>query len=109
MLIPTLVLLFNLKIPCIFKRFLHIPCPSCGLTRSIKAILKFNLIESFNYNILGIPVFLFIIFSVIFLIIDIIRNDDKYIKNVFIFFGKYGLFIILLLIISMIVNIIRGI
>lgn len=47
--------LYFLKIPCFFRFFTGIPCPSCGMTRAFSALLKFNFRESFSYHPLLIP------------------------------------------------------
>lgn len=41
---------------CIFYNIFGIPCPGCGLTRSVMALLHGNIAESVAYNILGIPI-----------------------------------------------------
>ena len=41
--------------PCLWKTMLHVPCPGCGLTRSIRALWHGNLLLSFRYHPLGIP------------------------------------------------------
>ena len=54
------MLLGMLKIRgCIFFNIFGIPCAGCGLTRSIKALLHFKILESIKYNILGIPLCIF--------------------------------------------------
>lgn len=40
---------------CLWRMMIHIPCPGCGLTRSIRALWHGNLVESFRYHPLGIP------------------------------------------------------
>ncbi|MDF3006033.1 MAG: hypothetical protein K0S22_2505 [Oscillospiraceae bacterium] len=35
---------------CIFQRFLHIPCPGCGMTRAIKSVLVLDLVAAFLYH-----------------------------------------------------------
>lgn len=108
-LMPTLILLFNWKIPCIFKKVFNISCPTCGLTRSIISLLNLDIHSSLNYNILGIPIFLFITVSIVFSIIDIIRNKTVYIDKLLNVFEKYYYLIILVLTISMILNNIKKI
>ena len=55
-LIFLLFYIFELSWDCPIKKYLHFACPGCGLTRSIRALLNLNLLESIKYNVLGIPV-----------------------------------------------------
>ncbi len=79
------------------------------MTRAFFKILSFDLIGAFSYNILSIPLFVFLIVLFIIVLYDIIKDkkalEEKGIK----FLEKYYILIIILLIISMIVNIYRGI
>ncbi len=99
----------TIKLNCIFKKLFNISCPGCGLTRSFRALLRFDIISSFKYNIFGPILFIIIIIGIIFLIKDIIMNEDKTIKYIYKILGKYYYIVIICLIISMIVNNIRGI
>ena len=99
----------TIKLNCIFKKLFNISCPGCGLTRSFRALLRLDIISSFKYNIFGPVLFIIIIISIIFLIKDIIKNEDKTIKYTYKILGKYYYIVIICLIISMIVNNIRGI
>ena len=65
---------FEFSWDCPIKKYLHFACPGCGLTRSIRALLNFNLIDSIKYNLLGIPLVISIIIISIFLLKDIINN-----------------------------------
>lgn len=94
---------------CIFKALFNISCPGCGLTRSFIAIINLDFYSAFNYNILGIPIFIISITVCTSMIIDIMRNDNRTIIYIFNFFNKYYVVIILLLTISMIINNIKGI
>lgn len=40
---------------CLFHRFLHLPCPTCGLTRSWAALLHGEFGASFRFHLLGPP------------------------------------------------------
>lgn len=42
---------------CIINKTFGIPCPGCGITRSLKSLLQFNIIDSWVYNPAGIIVF----------------------------------------------------
>ena len=99
----------TIKFECLFKKLFNISCPGCGLTRSFRAILKFDIISSFKYNIFGPILFIILIIGVLFLIKDIIKNDDKTIRYTYKILSKYYYIVIIFLIISMIINNIRGI
>jgi len=48
---------YLLKIPCFFKSIFHIPCPGCGMTRALLAVLHFDfaLAISYNFMIFAMP------------------------------------------------------
>lgn len=98
----------GIVIPCLFRNIFHMYCPMCGLTRSIMALLDGNIILSLRYNLLGIVLFLFIVINILLLVYDIIFNK-KIIEYIYRIIGKYYILIIVILIINMIINNIRGI
>lgn len=89
---------------CPFKQIFHIACPGCGLTRAIRELISFNFIKSFKMNILGIPITIIIILSIIFIIKDIIKDENKYILTITKLVKKYYILIIIILIVTMILN-----
>ena len=99
-----LIKIRNITIPCFFKYITNIPCPGCGLTRSILSILNLDIVSAIKYNILGIPLFITIILLNIYLIKDIIYNKKSTITLINKILTNYKI-IILLLIISEIINI----
>lgn len=116
LIILTIIIIFVLLVvsgtihySCIFKNIFGICCPGCGLTRSFRCILNFDLMGSIKYNILGIPLFICFIVSCIMLIFDIIKNSDNSIKMLMWIFKRYYLIIIFILITTMIINNINGI
>lgn len=98
-----------ININCLFKSLFNIRCPGCGLTRSFRAIFNLDFYRAFNYNILGIPLFIISIVIIISMSIDIIRNENKTIMYILNFFKKHYIVIIILLIITAIINNIIGI
>lgn len=57
-------LLERTGIGCIFRYFLGIPCPGCGLTRAFRALLRLDFVGALRYNplIFSLPyVFLYIL------------------------------------------------
>lgn len=103
-----LIFIKKISIPCASKKLFNISCPACGLTRAFKSLLKFDIKSAIEYNFLIIPVIMFLVTMNIFLIYDIITNKDKT-KSLFMSIGKYYILIFILLIISGIINNIKGI
>ena len=66
---------------CVIQNLFHIPCPGCGLTRGFLVIItKGDLVEAFKWNILSVPLFLWFVVSVIWIIVDIIRKQETLIS-----------------------------
>lgn len=107
-LILIFLLYINNHIPCFFKQIFKISCPACGLTRAFKSLLKFKIIESFNYNILAIPLTITLSIILISTIIDIIYNK-KYVDKIINKIIKHYYIILVLLLLSWIINIYRNI
>lgn len=105
------ILLFVIKIPmpCLFKTWLGILCPACGFTRATICLFNGNIIESFKYNILAIPIILFVIFTVILVTIDIITNKENYIKLMNKLLTKYWTYILIVLVLIMVIKNIKNI
>ena len=98
-----LLILFGLKFNCPIKSIFHISCPGCGLTRSITSLLHLDILNSIYYNILGIPLFLFLVTSYLLIVIDVIKKRN-YLQSFLHRLSKYYLVIIILLIITFILN-----
>ena len=63
---------------CPFKLVAGYPCPSCGTTRSITALLHGNILEAFMINPLGIVSSLLILSVVVLLTLDLLTKKDYY-------------------------------
>src|SRR6187402_1148829 len=48
---------YNVSLQCIFKYITTIPCPSCGVTRSIILFLDGRILDSLKLNPLGLLIF----------------------------------------------------
>lgn len=112
LLILVMILIFLFiegKFDCLFKKIFKIACPSCGMTRTMTAIFHGNFLEAYSYNILAMPIILFIVLLVGLGLYDLICKKNTVFKLIDFILKHYVIFIILPLIISMLVNNIRGI
>jgi hypothetical protein len=62
---------------CLFKRVTSIPCPACGITRSILSILQGNLLQAFYWNPFGFLLLVILFITPIWLVIDAINKKDS--------------------------------
>lgn len=74
--------ILDIKYQCPWKTILNIPCPGCGMTRAVKLILQGQIIDSFQYNIMALPLVIITIISIVCLVIDIIKNQTTYINRI---------------------------
>ena len=63
---------------CLFKNVTGIPCPSCGITRSILSLAHGNIQEAFYLNPLGIIVFGAIIIIPVWIITDLLIQKNSF-------------------------------
>lgn len=85
LLVPYLIMLSDSHIEssqsiCPFKLLTGLPCPGCGITKSIIFLYKGDLIRSFTYHIFGPLVILFCIVSVLVLSIEMITRKEYFNK-----------------------------
>lgn len=62
---------------CPSIRFFHLPCPGCGLTKSIIHFYRGEFVESFHYHYWGGAFVLFCLFLMVLIIDDMIRTKDR--------------------------------
>ena len=61
----TLFLLYQgFSMPCPIRVVFKIPCPTCGMTRALVCLLKFDFRLSLYYNPLTIPFCLLMLFAI---------------------------------------------
>lgn len=106
LLVFGILVVFVFDVNCMFKSIIGIPCPGCGLTRGFRALFHGNIIEAEKYNILTIPIFIFLIVLGILMLIDIIKKTNKTTELLQILAKHYKLLIIIV-IVNWIINIIR--
>lgn len=63
---------------CPFFNLFKIPCPGCGLTRSVKLIFQGKILESLNYNPVAIIILILLIIYFTILIIGKKKEFDKF-------------------------------
>ena len=92
---------FQLPIGCPFKMLTGIPCPGCGGTRALIALLHGHLIEAIMTNPLSIVVIIFALIAPIWLFIDCYRDTDS-LKRVMM--NKWPTWVIVIMAIIIIAN-----
>ena len=103
-LIIFLYIISILPVTCFFKSVTGIYCPACGMTRAFTSILNFNFLDALYFNLLSIPLFIFIAYFSFRLIIDIINDEFIFIPNLLNFFKNYYWIFLFLIFISFIFN-----
>lgn len=93
-----------LPVTCFFKSVTGIYCPACGMTRAFTSILNFNFLDAIYFNILSIPLFIFIAYFSFRLVIDFLKNNFIFIPNLLDFFKNYYWIFLILMFISFIFN-----
>ena len=85
--VPYLIMLSDSHIEtsqslCPFKLLTGLPCPGCGITKSIIFLYKGDIIKSLTYHIFGPLVILFCVVSVFVLMSEIITRKE-YLNKLF--------------------------
>ncbi len=99
----------KIKLVCVFKKYLNINCPGCGLTRAFKSILSFDLITATKYNVLSIPLFICMIIFIFSIIKDIVLNKETTIVFLNNIFKRHCVILLIVIFITMIINNINSI
>ena len=99
---------------CLIRHFAHIPCPSCGSTRSVLSILHGDIAGGFYWNPIGILIFAGLMMAPFWIGYDLILKKESLYRT-FIGFENalrnkwVSIPAIILLIINWIWNIYKGV
>lgn len=63
-------------IPCAFARVFHVPCPGCGSTRSVLALLRGDVASALRYNAFGPVMALLIGILALEVVVSLARFGD---------------------------------
>lgn len=55
-----------LDVSCLFYRLTSIPCPTCGMTRALNALLRGDFVTYMKYNAFALPVALVFMGEMVF-------------------------------------------
>jgi hypothetical protein len=95
---------------CIFKNITGIPCPACGSTRATICLLHGNVKEALLLNPLALATNIFILFSIGWMVSDLLRNKETYIPNLKRDLNtNIKIFLFVILIVNWIWNIYKGV
>ena len=72
----------NAETFCLFKRVTHLPCPSCGSTRAIEAMLQGHISESLHLNPLGSLILLIMLILPVWVMIDVLLKKST-LQNIY--------------------------
>ncbi len=73
---------------CMFRSITGVPCPSCGMTRSVTTIARGNIINAMWWNPLGLIMFVSMITFPLWIISDLVLRKNSF----FLFYKKVETF-----------------
>lgn len=79
---------YNMPIICLHKTLNGYNCPGCGLTRSFVCFAHGQFKESFNFHRIGIVIYLFFAFQIVYRLY-IIKFHSKGINKNIVYFNSY--------------------
>jgi len=66
---------------CLWYAITGLPCPSCGMTRSVVAILDGDIRGALLLNPLGVPALLFLLVTPLWILTDLILRRQSFYKE----------------------------
>ncbi len=87
--IGLLLIFWALKFPCLFQSIFGLPCPGCGMSRALFALLRLDIVSAFKFHPMfwSVPIFYF------YFIFDFNVTGNKYIDKAVIFLIALGFLI----------------
>ena len=65
---------------CLFKTIFHIPCPSCGNTRAVRAVFHGQWLDALYYNPLGLLLAAMMVVVPIWIVADLLIGSSSFLK-----------------------------
>jgi hypothetical protein len=62
---------------CLIKHFVHIPCPSCGSTRSVLALIHGDIAGGLYWNPLGFLILTFLLITPFWIVYDLLLKRES--------------------------------
>ena len=87
---------------CIYRRYLHVHCAGCGLTRSFYALFHGNISDCLYYNVLTFPIIGMVLYYEYLAIKDLIKKENKLFDTYFGFILNHIVLIGGLIIVSLV-------
>lgn len=95
---------------CPTKIISGVPCPGCGMGRATIELINGHVIESLHYHLLAIPFTILMIFSLVWMLADLIKGRDTFFKTINKRLKPWQLILILgIITAAWVINLIRGI
>ena len=70
---------------CLIHHFAHIPCPACGSTRSVLALMNGDLAGGLYWNPIGLLIFSALIISPLWIACDLLLKKDTLLRSFYLF------------------------
>jgi len=79
---------------CLFKHATHVPCPSCGSTRSVMSLINGDFLQALYINPFGIIISIIMLITPLWILFDIVTRKNtllNYYRKTEDFFKKPGI------------------
>jgi hypothetical protein len=68
----------ELATPCLIRQVTHIPCPSCGSSRAVLAILQGDVMQSLYWNPFGLIILSIMLIGPLWVGYDLLTKKDSF-------------------------------